>query len=389
MKRLFSFSFILLLLVAIAPVQAATYINEDMLHVESPISGDTYAAGGKVMFDEAVNGDLIVAGGDISINDRVDEDLMIAGGQIRVRGSVGDDIRIAGGEIEIGGNVRGDVIVFGGRVEILDGVTISGDLVVSGGDVTMNGTVLGKTTINAGTAYFGGATSGDVTVVAKNLTVDPSARIRGNVSYWTDTTMTETENIFGDTVTGTITFMDDAAPLSEREVHTGLAAALGIIFAASTVYSILATLLIIAIAILCTRTYFTDGVSYLASGVWLNAFYGLMYFIATPIIAALFLVTLIGIPVGAIILALYAITIALTKPLTAILLTKYWEQTKRPKKAKPLGNWHLIFLSLCVFVGMKVLSFVPIVGWLAVFFAICASYGALLRTEYAKFLKVR
>lgn len=120
----------------------------------------------------------------------------------------------------------------------------------------------------------------------------------------------------------------------------------------------------------------------------MNALYGLLYFIATPIIAVLFMISVVGLPVGIILLMLYIITLMVTKPMTAVLLTKYWE-SRRPKKAKKLGQWQIIFLSLGVYIVIRLVGLVPVLGSLLVAIAVCATYGALMRVEYKKYLKVR
>lgn len=407
MKFLVSLLVVPSLLLATPQANAATYLGEEVLVVQNPISNDVYAAGNKVVFQERVNGDLVTAGADITISNRVDEDIMAAGGKVRIRGTVGDDVRVAGGDIEIGQSVTGDVIVFGGSVEILDGVTIGGDLVVTGGEVHLAGIVRGRTIVNAGVLYMTGTTSdvdfqggtlhlggvinGNLQSVSEDIVVSSSTTVSGNVEYWSN----QGEVALEDVVSGTVTFTEELRPYSERQVRSakaGLAGLLAAVFAGGILFSLLSTLLVIIVFVFMTKSYFNDAVKVLKKEPWMNALYGLLYFVVTPILAALLFVTVIGIPLGAALLALYIVTVLFAKPMSAILLVKYWEVLRKPKvkkKLKPLTNWQVVFLSLGVYVLLKIVGAIPLLGWIVVTVAVCAAYGAYMRTEYQKFLKVR
>lgn len=382
---------------------AAIYMGEETIFVEQPLNGDTYAAGAKVIIDSAVNGDLIVGGGDISIGGNISEDLMAAGGNIRVRGAIGDDARIFGGDIQVTGDVDGDLITFGGRVEIGSDTMIGGDLVINGGEVTLNGDVAGNVMMNGGVLYinstiFGdlqtyggelhisGDVRGDSTIVVDHITLSDDASFSGNVSYWSKSG----EADFDAVTAGTVSFDESLKPYKDKDMRkakAGLAAGMGALAAGAVLYSLISALLVIAMLVWGTKTYFRDSAKKAIKEPWLNTLYGLLYIIATPIIALMIMVSIIGIPIGATVLALYAISLVFAKPLTAIVLAKVWEERQKSKKAYP--EWKTALHALLAFIGLKVIALVPVLGWLVCFGVICCAFGAMMRAEYERYLKVR
>ena len=403
MKSLFSIVSILTLLVApIQSVGAAMYMGDEMIFVDSPINEDAYAAGGKVVFDSNVDGDLIVGGGNVEVNGFIAQDLTAAGGDLRIKGDIGDDVRIGGGDISILGSVEGDVIVFGGRIEIGSDSVIGGDLVVNGGEVTISGEIQGDALVNAGVTYVKGTVNGNLTnyggelfalgtvignseIVSDKITLGKDALFRGDVNYWSNS-----EVDFTAATAGTVTLDQDLKPYKEkhmREAKIGAAAALGALAAGAILYSLLSALLVIALLVLVTKTYFVDSAKIVRKEPWLNTLYGVMYFIVTPIAAILMMFTVIGIPIGATILAVYAISLTFAKPFAAVVLAKVWEQRSKNKKAVP--TWKTAGFALIIFVLLKLVGSVPVFGWIVVFGVVSMTFGGMMRAEYSRYLKVR
>ncbi|MBT5637101.1 MAG: hypothetical protein HOJ16_00815 [Candidatus Peribacter sp.] len=398
MKKLFSAVALLSLFIA-TPATAATFVSEEALFIESPISDDVYAAGGKVTIKESIRGDAIVAGGDITITSGVDQDLTIAGGKISIRGPVKDDVRIAGGEVTLNDTVGGHVVVFGGDIDIQEGARIKDDLIVFGGEITIDGTIDGDVIVKGGVVFMNGVIRGDLdfeggelylngsiqgssTVASESVELGSAARIGGDLDYWTDKDDVNFEAITAGTVTRNSDLQSEGFDAPSEAVVAGIIASL---LAGVALYSVLSAALVIFLLLLGTRTYFKDGAKLAKKEPWMNALYGLLYFICTPIVAVLFMITVIGIPIGATVVAMYAISIAFAKPITAILLV-FMYNSKSKKKS---SIWKNGALSVLVFIVLKIVAQIPVIGWLVACFAICMTFGALMRTEYAKYLKVR
>jgi len=77
----------------------------------------------------------------------ISENLYVVGGKVTISGDVQGDLIIAGGDVIVTGNVSEDVLIIGGSLSILG--EIAEDLRVAGGQVTIGGNV-GKDIVAAG-----------------------------------------------------------------------------------------------------------------------------------------------------------------------------------------------------------------------------------------------
>ena len=81
------------------------------------------------------SGERVVLGRD----DTVTEDLYLAGGEVTVLGDIDGDLVVAGGQVQVEGRVTGDVLAVGGQVTLSG--PVGGSIRAAGGDVTVKSTV--------------------------------------------------------------------------------------------------------------------------------------------------------------------------------------------------------------------------------------------------------
>src|SRR5260221_8719573 len=132
----------------------------------STVEGDAFIAGGQVDLNKPVNGDALLADGGVSVSDRVGGDLYATGGSVMIDAPVAGNVRLAGGHVEITkrGQVSGKTTLVGGRVTVLG--KAGRQLVVFGEHVTLDGEV-----------------AGNVTIASRTLSIGPSARVAGKLTY--------------------------------------------------------------------------------------------------------------------------------------------------------------------------------------------------------------
>jgi hypothetical protein len=145
MKRLIIISLLLILL--LPNVQALKMLSGDQVSIDSPIDDDVFAAGDTVTINAPVAG-VVISGGDISINAPVNGDVFVAGGKIVVNSDIEGKIVAAGGDIDLRGDAKNAVIA-GGNINIHATSVISRDAVITGGDVSNAGKILGNLTVRA------------------------------------------------------------------------------------------------------------------------------------------------------------------------------------------------------------------------------------------------
>ena len=377
-----------------APTPPQTPQWEDMASIA--ISDDLYAAGGDVYQQAAVEGDSFAAGGTVYVNETVGGDLHVAGGTVVVDAAIGDDARLVGGTITLSAPVQGDVIILGGKIHITKEANIGGDLYVQGGKVQVEGTVRGMTRIQSedvrieGTlngpsevravrAAIGGQLMSESRIAAQHISVGENAMFGGNLRYWQVAGPLQ----LGTKAKGQAVYDLNLQRRAPQEAEKSEAAFAGMI-AAFSLFSLLSTALLIAVLLLLTKTFFKESAKKMLRKPGTSFLRGLLYFIVTPIVAFLLLITIIGIPLAAVVGLHFVIAIIFAKALTAITWVRYFEL----RNGKAWGWWTVFGLSIAAFIVLKLLSIIPIIGWLACAVLTCMAFGALMTTKWERVQKV-
>ncbi|MGA2821263.1 MAG: hypothetical protein ABSF61_11470 [Anaerolineales bacterium] len=174
------------------------------------VNDDLYVGAGNFILDGTVNGDLVAAGKTITVNGTVNGHLIAAGQTVILNGKVTDSARIAGAALFIGENasVGQDVVAAGASLETRPGSSIGRDVVFAGGQALLAGDISRNVLFAGGGLALRGAVGGNVKAyvgeagsnapspaiyapqagiplpsVPAGLSLDPGARIGGNLEY--------------------------------------------------------------------------------------------------------------------------------------------------------------------------------------------------------------
>lgn len=400
MKRFLSSLLAAGVLTALAvPVFAATLQTGEKLKIASPIKDNAYVAGAEISIGQQVSGDLLAAGADVTINAPVKADLLAAGGNVYVESAVGGDLRAVGGKIRIRSTVGGEMAIGGGSIDVRSESIIRGDVLVGGGDVTLAGTMNGDVLARGGNITLSGIVKGNVDIraeeiiidgsidgsavlVARKITFTPTAKVMKNVRFWQPKNQPD---LPAAQVKGEIEYDPTLFVASTDLAKPQAAAAVGAAMVGISGYFLFSAALTILLLLLCAKTFFVDSAKYLRRNPWKSLLYGFLFFAATPIAALLFLITIIGIPVSALIMFAYIFSIIFAKPLTAVILTHWWEL----RREKQWGIVLRFLVSLLLYVVLKIVALIPIFGWILALLAVFAAFGALVVTKWAKWAKIR
>lgn len=394
MKRLAALGIVSLSL--LTPASVAFAQDEAPKIATISVGNERYVAGESVTISQNIPGDLTVMGGRVSVNAIVSGSVQAVGGDVTFENLVRGNVRAAGGTVTIAKTINGNLVVAGGTVRIEPAAIIGGSVLVLGGDIIIDGTVNGKLTVKGGTVSMNGTVRGEADIRSeslamegrvmgnaiistKNLTLGQTASFSKNLTYWT---LTGEQN-YASVVRGKATY---DATLARKDVDTDSApAVITSILAAVTIYSLLSAALVILVMMLLTKTFFRDSAKILHARPGMSFLTGLIYFIAAPLLAFILVVTLIGIPFGIAVIFGFVMSIIFAKALTAIIFARLLE-IKFKKKWSDTG---IFFLSLLLFVALKVLNIIPVIGWIVCMVAVFFAFGALIRAKYDRYLKVR
>lgn len=364
---------------------ATSFQGEQNITISSAVEDDLYLAGGNVLISAPVRGDLVCAAGDVIIQDTIAEDVMLVGGTLKVMGYIGDDLRVAGGTVMVMSNVNGDLIIAGGEVTVGKDAVINGDILVAGGKLNMNGTAKGKVnlrggeiswngiaekdfTAKAGSLVLNGMVQGKSQLAAQKIELGNDAQFYGDVEYWSSE-----ENLdFGNTLlSGATAFYNPELQINESDINWQY---FGLGLVAFWIYRLLVSALFIALLIWMFHRFFYRNSEETNQNYASHLGYGFLYVIGLPLLITIAFVTVVGIPVGFVLMMFYGLTIALGHILASLLIAYginfYYEKD---------WNRRMLFLvSISSYLALKIIGAIPLLGFVFSILVVMTAFGTIL-----------
>lgn len=378
MKKIY---FIIALLSSFLKTSAYRFEHGNNITISQPVMEDLYIAGGTITINAPIHGDLIIAGGTIIINDTVTNDILSAGGNININGYVGDDIRCAGGNIRISKNVIGDVVITAGSINIDKGVNI-GSLVASGGNVIIDGNINGEIKGVFGDVSLNGNITKDIDCRSQKITlngningksilaanyiiVGDNATFNNDVRYWNNK---GSLNFKQSIKNGHAIFDPSLKLLNKKWYYLGATSILGVLWYLGT-----ALLMLLIIQYLFSNS-FIKASNAVATRTLKSLLYGFLFFIAVPVASVIVMITIIGIPIGLLLLFSYIILVLLTTVISSLVYAN-WLSNRYNKK---WSYGQLTITAFGIFILLKLVSLIFFIGWLLTLLVICIAYGGIL-----------
>lgn len=357
----------------------------ERIKITQTVAGDLYIGAGNIEVAAPVGGDLIAAGGKIYIRDSIAADVMLMGGEITLSSVVGDDARLAGGKLIIRGRIRGDLFIGGGEVLLASETVVEGNVFIAGGQVTLEGTVEGEvklaggllttrgtingaSTLTGGELVLGGDFNQPAQLAGTTIQLNEGARFLGDVRYYA----TDPVDFSAYLRDGAEATYDES--LAEL-VDTGnweevlKAGALGwMLFRVLT-----AALIILLLVWLFPRFWFRVGIAVEEEPARALG-QGMLYFLGVPLLALLSFIIVIGIPVGVFLLGTYFFSITISHAIVAV-AAAYWLRMRREV------DWttgQTVLVSIGLFIALKVLTWIPFLGWVVSLLSVILAFGAVV-----------
>ncbi len=272
---------------------------------ESARPDNYYAAANRIVLSAPMPADVVVAGRDVELGASIAGDVLAAGWHVRLTGSADDDVRIAGGDLVLDAPVAGDLTAAGGSVTVGPRARVTGRSWLSGGTVRVEGVFERDLHVAGETVYIGGEVREPLEVVAERLEIQRTARLLGGLTHKGPTEARVAE---GAVVNGPIRYSQ--IPQAEARRAREFAGVSGVLF---VLHVFLAGVLVLAFAprsgaSLVTALRQRPGRSLLTGAVLL---------IGVPIAAVVLVVSVIGLPLGLVLAAAYAVAMFASLPATA------------------------------------------------------------------------
>jgi hypothetical protein len=330
------------------------------------IDDDLFAGGGQtVTIGGHVTGDAYAAGETVVVNGVIDGDLLAAAQQVIVDGSVGGNVRAAGADVTVNGTVGHNVSALAQHVNLTSNGRILGSIVALGQSIDAFGQVGRGIAAGGGTLQLAGPVGGPVTARVENLLVAPTARLASSLDYQAK----QEAAVPAGTVSGAVHFepTPQQAPRPEP-LFNGL-------FDLGSLIGLVGSFLIGAVTIMLMPRAAARAAELGRQQPWQSFGLGLVVLIGVPIGAALVAITLIGVPLALCIMALYTLGLFLAWPAVGLVLGTLLSQMVRADHPLPVLGALAVGL-----IGLHLLTHVPVLGPLVVFCAVVFGLGMLAQT---------
>jgi cytoskeletal protein CcmA (bactofilin family) len=330
---------------------------------ETTDSGNVYISGAQVAVTVPVHGDLFAAGGRVSVEREVDADAAVAGGSVDVRGRVGQDLRVAGGSAMIDGDVGGELMAVGGTVRVADSSSVTGSAWLAGSDVALSGKIGRGVKIIGNKIAVSGEIDGDTRLYGQDIKLLPGARINGNLSYASPNPLSQDAAA---QVSGTVT--REGTPERWNNVNEG--GRVSIWFHPVFVLSMIATGMLLCLLVPDA----VRGVQHTVGRYPVRCLLtGLALLFAVPPAVIFLMITLIGIPLGLILLALYPVMLLFGYLGAAFFIAARAADAMRQPQPLRLGR-QALFLTLALVI-LNLLVLIPFLGGFLMFVLLLAGIG--------------
>jgi len=338
---------------AAVPVLAADLRSGDTVTVAigEVVDGDLYVAGSGIIIDGTVNGDIFGIGQSLTINGIVNGGVSFAGQTLTVNGEITGGARMAGTDININGNIDGDLLAGGTNVNVISTARIGGDFLFGASTIRISGPVEGYIRGAGSEVTIANGVGGNIELGVDRLTVTSTANLQGNLTY---TSENQADIQSGAQIGGTTTH-------KVPEVREPVVPTLGIW---GKVIAFLMTLLTGIVIILIAPRRAKAVAASVRQKPWLSLGWGAIILFATPIAAIVTFVTVLGVPVGLIGLALYGVAIYLSQ-IAVGLFIGYWI-IGYFSKVESRGIWvGALALGFAILTLLKLIPYVGFPLWLA------------------------
>ena len=339
------------------------------------VDDDLAAAGRLVRIDGTVHGDVYAFGQNVTVTGTIDGDLIAAAQQVVVDGQVRGDVRVAGALVQLNGAVGRNVTGVGQLLQLGSGGRVGGSLAGAGETLSLSGDIGGAAAAAAHDLTVQGRIGRNAEMALTSLTLGPRASIGGNLTYYADHQL----DIPAQAVAGSVRYEHTSRDLTQRATRGAMTPTRGWTVLGN--FFSLAWLAGSAVAGLVLLRLFprlaAEFLGVLEARPLASLGLGAATLIGTLPVAVLMAITIVGLPLSALLIAGYfagAFTGWLLLAIAAGSLLVGLVRGARP--------WHPSWAFLLGLVVLYVASHLPFVGGLVWFAGASVGMGAFLIALY-------
>lgn len=313
------FTIIIVFAMPIALANESNGISNTKLGKDEVIDGIGFFYGDNVVIEGKVNGTTIVFAQRVFVDGTIDGDLFIAAQNISIDGKVSGNVYIAGQEVEVS-TVANDIFLAGQDIIVNKEAKVERDLLAASNTITNAGEIGRNFNASAGKVIINGRVGNEVNLRTDEIYLQSRASIEGDFNYTgkNQAKIDKQAKIIGDTKWKFYDGKEENIIKKDfnRSYTIRMNKTQSIIF--NFISSILAYLLVWFIIIKIRKNFFQRTVATLTEKPVKIMGIGLLSLIVVPIISIIFMITIIGIPLGILLIMLYGISIYISGIIVAI-----------------------------------------------------------------------
>ncbi len=341
------------------------------------IEGNFIKFGNVIDIAGSVNGDVIIAANSINISGSVAGDIFAVGNIIKISGPVGGNVRVMAGSVEINSQVERNVWAIGSTVNLNEASKVGWDLYAAAGSIDIKGSVGRNVWAGTATIIISSEVGNDLNATVDKegqIILNESAKINGNLNYKAaqESQLVKKEGalVLGQT---TLKGIDDILVSASDKINKALAVTY-LFFKLISLFS----LLVIGIVIITLMPKLAIRINEQMLKKPLSSFgLGLVYFLLMPLVVLLLFFTVIGFPLGLIIIPIYFISLYIAQVFAGFGLGLMIFEKIFKNAYKGSLVWPLI-LGLLIFV---ILGSIPLLGWVFKLLLIFWAIGSIIKIK--------
>lgn len=323
------------------------------------VNSTLYASGRNIDVAGTVRGDVICAGQNVNISGTVTGDVLCAGQSIHINGTVEGNIRLAGQNVTISGKVNKNANVISQSLTTDSDSNIGGDLGAGGQDIILNGSIGRDLALASGDAIVNNTVGRNIHGNLNQLTLQSDANIQGLIDVTSPNSIQRDD---GSEVQGKVTRNQPAESTSDTS-WIGL----GWLF---TLYILLTMLIVTLVLVLIMPRAFHTASNKALNGMGKTILTGIVASIVVPVVIIGLMFTVIGIPLGILLLLAWLVVLFLSGPFAAYLLGRLLLR----------DNAHnAILIMLLGAIVLLILYLIPFLNLLVLLLALWFGIGMILQ----------
>ncbi len=267
------------------------------LRAGEEVKTDLFVFADRTQINGEVDGDLIVFSHSVAVAGHIKGDILCFAQELTISGPVDGNVRAFAQTITLNNNVGKNVMAWGGEVNLRDTANVGGTLTLGTGDAELNGHVTGDLLGFGGNFDINGVLGHDAKLQADTLSIGPSAEIKGNTKFEgkREAEVSPTAKL-GSPVEFTLKKRGPEKDYSSARFYWHQTLLWGASFVFGLVVLLLAPGFFFDAERACRKAAQSIGL-------------GLLFFFATPIVAIIVCITIVGLGVGISALLLWVIAI--------------------------------------------------------------------------------